>query len=259
MGHQIIAEGLPILRLSEFGGPCPDGLEPISGTHPAGYYDPPHSHDRAQFSFRTQGLALVKADNRSFLLPPGYGVWIPRGVVHEVACRGPAAYYGFYAEPGIAPQPAGVRVIRVSPLLRALADSPLDRDHSGGDPRRNLICRLMLEEIVRAPDVRADAPTMPASPRLQAVCEQLRGAPENAESVDIWASRAGMSRRSFTRAFRAETGMSFAEWRHKVRLLRAIAWRAEGVTLHEVANRLGYGSLSSFNRAFGPAVRLLVQ
>jgi AraC-like DNA-binding protein len=239
----------------------PSGLSPIgrvvgiSGSEPTGYYDPPHTHDRAQFSYRIRGFASIKAGARSIMLPPGYGVWIPAGIVHEVACRGPAAYQGLYAAPDVTPQPADVRVIRITPLLRVLMDSFVGRrpdEHA--DERTELILRLILEEIARAPDVSADAPAMPGSTRLRAICESLRSAPDNADGIDAWASRAGMSRRSFTRSFRIETGMSFLEWRHKVRMLRAIAWLEDGLGLHEIASRLGYASMSSFNRAF-PALQ----
>ena len=37
-----------------------------------------------------------------------------------------------------------------------------------------------------------------------------------------------MGRRTFTRAFRGETGMSFAAWRQQVRLIEALSLLATG-------------------------------
>ena len=55
-----------------------------------GYYDPPHTHEWAQFSYRLEGMAAIRAGEAAVVLPPGRGVWIPPGTVHEVSCRGPA-------------------------------------------------------------------------------------------------------------------------------------------------------------------------
>lgn len=55
-------------------------------------------------------------------------------------------------------------------------------------------------------------------------------APTLALSIDETVSAIGMSRRSFTRLFRAQTGMSFAAWRQQTCLLTALRRLAEGCT-----------------------------
>jgi AraC-like DNA-binding protein len=66
-----------------------------------------------------------------------------------------------------------------------------------------------------------------------------------------------MGRRTFTRTFRRETGISFATWRQNVRLLDALARLAEGHSITETALDVGYSSPSAFtamfHRAFGVA------
>jgi AraC-like DNA-binding protein len=44
--------------------------------------------------------------------------------------------------------------------------------------------------------------------------------------------------------------MSFAEWRRRARLLRALGWIAEGRPILEVAMELGYESPSAFSAMF---------
>ena len=56
---------------------------------------------------------------------------------------------------------------------------------------------------------------------------------------------AGMSRRTFTRQFRAQTGVSFAEWRQQVCLLAAIERLSAGQAVTRCAD-LGYASPSAF-------------
>ncbi|HEY0650721.1 helix-turn-helix transcriptional regulator, partial [Phenylobacterium sp.] len=64
--------------------------------------------------------------------------------------------------------------------------------------------------------------------------------------LDELAQAAGMSRRSFIRHFQADTGMGFAEWRRRLRLLMARQYLADGLSVTEAAVALGYNSASAF-------------
>jgi hypothetical protein len=60
---------------------------------------------------------------------------------------------------------------------------------------------------------------MPNDPRIARVCRQILLDPARDDKLDDWAATACMSRRTLTRLFRQETGMSLAAWRQHVRLL----------------------------------------
>jgi AraC-like DNA-binding protein len=64
------------------------------------------------------------------------------------------------------------------------------------------------------------------------------------------AHKAGMSRRSFTRLFRQQTGMSFSAWRQQACLLAALTRLGGGDPITQVAVDLGYSSASAFTAAF---------
>ena len=64
------------------------------------------------------------------------------------------------------------------------------------------------------------------------------------------AGRLGIGRRSFTRAFRRETGMSFAEWRQQACLLIALPRLAAGEAVTSIALDLGYDSSAAFATMF---------
>ena len=59
-----------------------------------------------------------------------------------------------------------------------------------------------------------------------------------------------MSRRTFTRHFIAETGCSFGQWKRSVLLGKALGLLAEGKSVAETADRLGYAYPSAFVAAF---------
>jgi AraC-like DNA-binding protein len=59
-----------------------------------------------------------------------------------------------------------------------------------------------------------------------------------------------MNRRSFTRLFRRETGMSFAEWRQQACICAALPRLAAGESVTAVALDLGYESPAAFATMF---------
>jgi AraC-like DNA-binding protein len=75
-------------------------------------------------------------------------------------------------------------------------------------------------------------------------------APSAALSLDEAASRVGLSRRSFTRRFCEQLGVSFVAWREQACLLAAIARFARGDSITHVAYDLGYSSTTAFSTMF---------
>lgn len=59
-----------------------------------------------------------------------------------------------------------------------------------------------------------------------------------------------MGRRTFTRAFKNETGMGLATWRMQVRLMHALSLLHAGHPITSVAYNSGYESPSAFTSVF---------
>lgn len=112
-----------------------------------------------------------------------------------------------------------------------------------------MLMGLLVAEIASMPQLSLHAP-LPSDPRLARVCRKLFDAPSTAIGLDVMAADAGMSRRSFTRNFRVQTGVSFGQWRQQVCLLAAIERLSRGQPVTRVALDLGYESASAFVAAF---------
>lgn len=67
--------------------------------YPAGFVDAMHSHDYIQILYASSGVMAVRTRDVSFVVPPQRAVWLPAGVEHEVACRGPVSLRTLYLEP----------------------------------------------------------------------------------------------------------------------------------------------------------------
>jgi AraC-like DNA-binding protein len=213
---------------------------------------PAHSHPRAQLAYAVEGMFSLHAPNGVWLVPPNRAVWIPGGVEHEMRARGQAvSNRSLYIQPDAAPElPTNCRVIGVSPLLRQLMieaqQIPLLYDEAGRDGR---IMRLILDEICTAPELPLRVP-MPSDPRLLRICALLLEAPGTEGDLSHWARVGALSRRTLTRLFRQETGMTFASWRQHVRLMEAMARLAGGASIAAVSHDLGYGCQSAFTAMF---------
>lgn len=227
----------------------------LADEYPAGFTDPPHAHDRIQLLYASSGVMSVVTDTTSFVIPPQRAVWIPSGVMHEVSCRGPVSLRSLYIDPKYERDDPECHIVEVGQLLKALIVevTQFDPDYDLGG-REGRIVELLVQELLVSPKIPYAAP-MPTDPRLIRVCRQLIDDPSNQHDINHWADLAGMSRRSFTRAFKRETGMSVAVWRQQVRLLEALSRLSTGSAVTTVALDVGYESASAFcamfQRAFG--------
>ena len=231
-----------------------DVPRPVAGLatlYPSGFFDPLHSHQRAQLSYAESGVTVVTTRASSFIVPPGRAMWVPAGVEHEVACRGDVATSILYVSQDARPNlPTECRMVPASRLLGDLiveaSHLPVVYDIEGRDGR---VMALLLDEISRSATPSISAP-MPRSHALIGVCAAILKDPSADDDLDAWAGAARMGRRTFTRQFRRETGVSFAEWRQNVRLMEALSLLASGNSVTSVAYDVGYNSPSAFTAMF---------
>lgn len=78
----------------------------------------------------------------------------------------------------------------------------------------------------------------------------MRRNPGDGRTLSRWAAELGVSARTLTRAFNAETGTSFARWVAGVRAQHAVELLSRGWAVEIVAEEVGYRSASAFGAAF---------
>ncbi|MTJ81512.1 MAG: helix-turn-helix transcriptional regulator [Telmatospirillum sp.] len=211
----------------------------------------PHCHGRDQFLYAAKGVLAVSTAEGAWVAPPERGIWIPAGVSHAVRMVGTVSTRSVLIVPGLCPEPGRqCRVLAVSDLLRSLlvtADS-LEPDY---DPegRDGLVMTLLLWELRRAPVVPLSVP-FPSTAALAERCRAFLERPDPHATIDQWSADLGLGRKTFTRLFRKETGMSFAQWRQQACLLVALPRLANGDPVTTIALDLGYDSPASFATMF---------
>ena len=229
----------------------PRAVVGLSNDFPASFEVAPHQHKRGQLLYAASGVVAVSTPEGAWVAPPERAVWIPAGTQHAVRMVGAVQTRNALIDPAACPSlNQGCRVMAVSPLLRQLlitaAELPLEYDEGGRD---GLVMRLLVAEIVRAPVIPLVVP-FPAHPALAARCQAFLEHPDAGDVIDRWADALAMNRRRFTRLFRRETGMSFAEWRQQACLSVALPRLAAGQAVTSIALDLGYDSPASFSTMF---------
>lgn len=224
----------------------------ITGNDYAPHYAlPRHAHKRGQLLYAVAGAVTVITDEGGWVVPPRRALWIPAGIAHAVHMSGVVSTRSAYVrKEATGSLPTQCRVIDVSLLLHALlqeaVDLPAEYRLDGRDGR---VMALLLDEIAAMPVLPLNTP-LPRDPRLARLCRALITAPALDIDIDAMALKADMSRRSFTRIFRQQTGMSFSAWRQQACLLTALTRLGSGQSITQVAIDLGYSSASAFTSAF---------
>lgn len=223
----------------------------LSNDFPSSFEVAPHQHRRGQLLYAARGVAAVSTSEGTWVAPPERAVWIPAGTQHAVRMVGAVQTRSVLIEPVACPSlNGGCRIIAVSTLLRQLlitaAELPLEYDESGRD---GLVMQLLVAEIISAPVIPLAVP-FPTHAALARRCQAFLERPHANDMIDRWADAMAMNRRSFTRLFRRETGMSFAEWRQQACLSVALPRLAGGEAVTTIALDLGYDSPASFSTMF---------
>jgi AraC-like DNA-binding protein len=223
----------------------------IGNDYPPSFELQTHQHRRGQLLYAASGVVAVSTPQGAWVAPPERAVWIPGGIPHAVRMVGAVSTRNLLIEPGVCSAlGSACRVLAVSALLRnllvAATQLPMEYDLHGRD---QLIIELLLTELERAPVIPIAVP-FPTTRELARRCHAFLEHPTPHDTIAGWAAQLEVSRRSFTRNFRRETGMSFAEWRQQACLLIALPRLAGGESVTSLALDLGYDSPAAFATMF---------
>jgi AraC-like DNA-binding protein len=226
----------------------PTDAEPLHLHHEDGHRTPDHAHERGQIFLVTGGALLLTTTAGTWAMPAGHVAWIPPGLPHQAVSHGPLDAVGAYLAPsrcgGLPDKPA---LLRRGALLAAVLER-LGAD-TGDAGRQERLLAVLLDEIATAEHDALDLP-LPRNPRLLRLAQAMMDDPAERRPLSELAREAALSRRSLTRLFRLETGLSIGQWRLRRRMVAAIALLAEGRSVTDTALALGYDSIGAFAQSF---------
>lgn len=193
----------------------------------------------------------VRAGDMLWIVPPARAVWVPVGDMHEIHGLGDFAMRTLYfpAEM-VAALPDRCCAIDVPPLLRELVLELVERAPIAEEDEESIrMGRVTVDVISAARTLPLQLP-MPRDPRAVKLATILRDDPASQAQLRDLARSAGASARTIQRLFLGETGLSFAQWRQRLRLLHGATALGSGCSVTEAGLEAGYAGTSAFISAF---------
>jgi AraC-like DNA-binding protein len=210
-----------------------------------------HRHPRAQIVFPIEGSYWVLTDQGNWLVLPNQAVWIPPEVNHEIMSHNSVKSLLLFVDGAyVDTLPQQCVTVNVSPLLRELIKKAVANGNNFelNGPEARLVS-VMLDEL----NSMTPAPFyLPLSTNriLSRTMTYLIENPGDRRGLEVLAKDVGASPRTLSRLFSRETGMTYSQWRLRLRLMEAVERLGQGQTIAQVTFDLGYSSDSTFIDVF---------
>jgi AraC-like DNA-binding protein len=241
----------PTLHLPPYRDRLPAALVFRTARMPAQATYPRHRHAWGEFVYSFSGVIEVKLAERHVVAPPQLGIWLPPEVEHRGLNREAAMHCSLYVAAELCHAlPRQSCALSVSPLARALLEYL--RDHPPAAPPSEEAARLMRVLVDQLAHAKSVGSYLPRSddPVLGEVLLALEDDPADHRSLAEWAAAVHSTERTLTRRCQRDLGMSFAEWRQRLRVVKALVRLDAGDKVSAIALDLGYSSASAFIAMF---------
>ena len=208
-------------------------------------------HDWGQLAFIHNGLMELAIEGESFIAPARFGVWIPPRARHRSYNHRPIDFGTINVAPALCEAlPTSPCVLDLSPLLLAIIDHFHQRQmlepQTAADRR---LGQVLLDQLVLSPRRERYLP-MSEDRLLAPVLRGLEQNPADNRSLDVWARQVHSTERTLSRRCQRELGMSFSEWRQRLRFIHGLSLLEQPMSIKEIALELGYSSPSAFITMF---------
>ncbi|WP_115717498.1 helix-turn-helix domain-containing protein [Gallaecimonas mangrovi] len=202
-----------------------------------------HSHPESQLMWISQGCVSIETGRGRWLVPAGRIGWFPGHEMHRATGVGQFSGITLFVLEDWLDYPTVFEGSELSyALLKALLE-PLD------DEVRLRRLAVLADEVRHAKPLSVGLP-MPFSTRLKALCEQLVQEQRVSLGLEQAATQVAMSRRSFSRHFKQETGLSYGQWLQLAKVQNSLAMLTNGQRVGDVALAVGYDTVSAFCQVF---------
>lgn len=222
-----------------------------SAQMPAHASFPQHSHAWGEFVYSFSGVMEVQLADEHLMSTPQYGVWLPPHVEHIGLNRQATLYSSLYISSRLCEAlPDTTCVLTVGPLTRALLEQlrqqPPALPQSAADQR---LLQVLVDQLGQARRVGNFLPHS-SDPVLGALLQALIEDPGDERPLAELASAFHSTERTLSRRCQRDLGMSFAEWRQRLRVVKALPRLEAGDKVEAIALDLGYASASAFIAMF---------
>jgi len=214
-------------------------------------YASAHRHPWGTLEYSAHGVLHMDIDGSRFMSPPQYAVWVPPQTEHSFYSNQPINYRAVCLAPPLCRDlPVQACTLAISDILKAILKDFAARDvQIPEQPADVRLAQVLVDQLQQAPVHDCYLPYA-SSPGLLGILERMQAEPGDNRPLADWAAQIHVSERTLARQFVRELGMSFGEWRQRLRFLAAIEALASSRSIQEIAFDLGYSTGSAFIAMF---------
>ncbi len=239
-------------------------IRPAAGAIVQDHFDldcPWHRHDMHQVQYAIEGSIEVEDACSRYFLPPTLAAWIPAGVVHRTSLHRVRSGSVLFATAPNDVHEDRIRIVAVPALMREMIIGAMRWPLESAQDDTGRAYFIALAALCRE-WIAEECPLSLPSTMDEKLSMALGFTRANLDTgVDAVCQAIGMSERTLRRHCRAELGITWDEYRHRARLLKAAALLTETRRpIGQIAVQVGFQSQSNFASAFrrvmGKAPRL---
>ena len=231
-----------------------DPPKPVSfrtEVYSAGTAFPSRREPWGELHYSLSGVAEFTIEGARYLSPPQYGIWIPVGTEHHARSGQEVRYVSIYLDAKLCTaMPDKPCTLELDPLIKAIlahfAARGVNAPKTHQDKR---LADVLVDQIQVAPRRDTYLP-LSEDALLSPVLAALQDDPGDRRGLAEWAHAMGTTERTLSRRCQRELGMSFNEWRQRLKLVAALSMLEADQPIHRIAQRLGYGTSSAFIAMF---------
>jgi AraC-like DNA-binding protein len=228
-----------------------DSLRTYVEGYPQGGRIERHSHSWDQLALISHSAAIIETDSCYLVHPLMKALWLPAGVEHSVYSPRPFYLHALYVKAGSIRTDTEPQILGLDNLVRELILFLCAEPRAAHRGPRHAHAYALISELL--PEARPESFTLPRprSERARKLADYLTAHPQDSRSLDVVVGEiGGASLRTFERVFLDETKLSLAAWRRQSRLLTSLSLLADGKSIAEAADAVGYDSVGAFSTAF---------
>jgi AraC-like DNA-binding protein/quercetin dioxygenase-like cupin family protein len=212
---------------------------------------PMERHAWGQFVYSLAGAIELTVKTGRYAAPPDFGVWLPPGTEHLASTGDETSYFLLDIEHDLCDLlPSKASVLAVGPIAKAIF---LDLKHRGirdpQNPEDVRLMRVLIDQLSAGSPLECFLP-LSNDQALKQVLAELCKNPGDSRSLVEWARHVHSTERTLARRCSRDLGMTFLEWRQRLRLSRALTMLSDGLSVQSIAHKLGYSTPSAFIAMF---------
>lgn len=212
---------------------------------------PKHTHPWGEFIYSFSGVMEVRIAGKHYLAPPQYGLWLPPNLEHQGLSRYESCHCSLYIfTPLLGLFPDTPCALKLTPLVHALLDhlrqTLVAPPYS--DPEQRML-QVLVDQLSVADPLGSYLPSS-QDPLLAPILELLDRHPGDNRPLADLARLVHSTERTLMRRAQRDLGMSLAEWKQRLRAVKATPKLEAGEKVESIALELGYSSASAFISMF---------